>query len=83
MQLTGVAVYSEDSTTECVIMKVHDDVIKWKQFLRYWPFLRGIHRWNSFTKAADEGFDAVFDLRLNKQLRAQSWGWWFETQSRS
>ena len=22
----------------------HDDVIKWKHFLRYWPFLRGIHR---------------------------------------
>ena len=23
---------------------IHDDVIKWKQFPRYWPFLRGIHR---------------------------------------
>ena len=23
---------------------VHDDVIKWKRFLRYWPFARGIHR---------------------------------------
>ena len=22
----------------------HDDVIKWKQFSRYWPFVRGIHR---------------------------------------
>ena len=22
----------------------HDDVIKWKYFLRYWPFVRGIHR---------------------------------------
>ena len=22
----------------------HDDVIKWKPFPRYWPFLRGIHR---------------------------------------
>ena len=22
----------------------HDDVIKWKQFPRYWPFVRGIHR---------------------------------------
>ena len=21
----------------------HDDVIKWKHFLRYWPFVRGIH----------------------------------------
>ena len=21
----------------------HDDVIKWKHFPRYWPFVRGIH----------------------------------------
>ena len=26
------------------IMKVHDDVIKWKYFPCYWPFVRGIHR---------------------------------------
>ena len=24
-------------------------------------------------------FDVFFDLRLNKQLSKQSWGWWFET----
>ena len=24
--------------------QTHDDVIKWKHFLRYWPFVRGIHR---------------------------------------
>ena len=23
---------------------LHDDVIKWKHFQRYWPFVRGIHR---------------------------------------
>ena len=23
---------------------IHDDVIKWKHFPRYWPFARGIHR---------------------------------------
>ena len=27
-------------------------------------------------------FDVFFDLRLNKRLSKQSWGWWFETQSR-
>ena len=27
-------------------------------------------------------FDGVFDMRLNKQLSKQSWGWWFETPSR-
>ena len=25
-------------------------------------------------------FDVFFDLRLNKRLRKQSWGWWFEKQ---
>ena len=23
----------------------HDDVMKWKHFPRYWPFVQGIHRW--------------------------------------
>ena len=27
-----------------VSWKFHDDVIKWKHFPRYWPFVRGIHR---------------------------------------
>ena len=29
---------------ECAGMFHHDDVIKWKCFPRYWPFVRGIHR---------------------------------------
>ena len=29
----------------CIIStNLHDDVIKWKHFPRYWPFVRGIHR---------------------------------------
>ena len=28
-------------------------------------------------------FDVFFDLRLNERLSKQSWGWWFETPSRS
>ena len=28
-------------------------------------------------------FDVFFDLRLNQKLNKQSWGWWFETLSRS
>ena len=34
----------------------HDDVIKWKYFARYWPFVRGIHRSpvnSPHTKASD------------------------------
>ena len=26
------------------LLLTHDDVIKWKHFPRYWPFVRGIHR---------------------------------------
>ena len=28
-------------------------------------------------------FDVFFDLRLNKRLSKQPWGWWFEKPSRS
>ena len=36
-------------------VQCHDDVIKWKHFPRYWPFVRGIHRsrWIPHTKASD------------------------------
>ena len=29
---------------ESSFIQNHDDVIKWKHFPRYWPFVRGIHR---------------------------------------
>ena len=29
---------------QCHLVSMHDDVIKWKHFPRYWPFVRGIHR---------------------------------------
>ena len=36
----------------------HYGVIKWKQYPRYWPFVRGTtgHRWNTLTKASDVKF---------------------------
>ena len=64
----------------------HDDVIKWKYFF----VLLGLCAGNSpdtgeFTaqKLVTRSFDVSFDLRLNKRLRKQSWGWWFETPSHS
>ena len=30
-----------------------------------------------------QSFDVFFDLRLNKRLNKQSWGWWSETPSSS
>ena len=38
---------------------------------------------NSPHKPVTRSFDVFFDLRLNKRLNKQSWGWWFETLSRS
>ena len=39
-------------------------------------------RWIPHTKASDAELDIFFDLRPNKRLSKQSWGWWFETPSR-
>ena len=36
-------------------------------------------RWISHTKASDAELWCFFDLRLNKRLSKQPWGWWFET----
>ena len=59
--------------------KIHDDVIKWEHFPRYWPFCGKFPAQRPVTRS----FDVFFDLCLNKQLSKQSWGCWFETQSRS
>ena len=53
-------------------------------FPRYWPFVRGIHRGPGefpTQRPVTRSFDVFFDLRLNKRLGKQSWGWWFETLS--
>ena len=34
-----------------LMLASHDDVIKWKHLPHFWPFVRGIHRWISLTKA--------------------------------
>ena len=34
------------------------------------------------TKSVTRSCDVFFDLRLNKRLSKQWWGWWFQTTSR-
>ena len=54
----------------------HDDVIQWKHFAHYWPFVRGMHRSlvNSPYKGQWRGSLMFFFIcALNKQL----WGRWF------
>ena len=45
--LTAAGVHFEKAVLHYGFMRpvgiTHDDVIKWKQFPRYWPFMRGIH----------------------------------------
>ena len=54
----------------CVITNenpyIHDDVIKWEHFPRYWPFVRGIQR------PVTRSFDVSFDMCPNKRLSKQS-----------
>ena len=71
-------------TTQMMSSWVNDDVMKWKHFPRYWPFVREFvgPRWIPHTKASDAELWCFFDLRLNKRLSKQSWGWWFKTPSR-
>ena len=67
----------------CPQKPAHDDVIKWKHFPRYWPFVRGIHRSpvNSPQRPVTRSFDVFFDLHPNKRLSKHWWGWWFDTPS--
>ena len=51
---------------------------QWKHFPRYWPFVRGEF---PAQRPVTRSIDVFFDLRLNKRLSKQSWGWWFETLS--
>ena len=75
--------------TICILLAklapFHDDVIKWKHFPRYWPLVRRIHRSQMNYPHKDQWRGALmFSLIcLNKRLSKHSWGWWFETPSRS
>ena len=70
--------HSAASTEEVPLY--HEDVIKWKDFLRYWPFVRGIHRSPvNYSQKGQWCGALIFPLRLNKRLSKQPWGWWSET----
>ena len=63
-----------------------DDVIKWKHFPRYWPFVRGIDRspvGSPHKRPVARSFDVIYDLHLKKRLSDQSRRRWFEKPSHS
>ena len=73
-----------ETLTQEVILR-HDDIIKWKHFPRYWPYVKG----NSpvtgefpAQRPVARSFIVFFDLHPNKRLSKQPWIWWFETPLR-
>ena len=71
---------------KALIYYKHDDVIIWKHFPCYWPFVRGIHRSTANSPHKGQWRGALMVSLIcasNKRLSKQSWGWWFETSLRS
>ena len=70
-----------------VSFRLHDDVIKWKHFPRYWSFVRGILHavtgGSPSQKPVTRSFDVFFDLGLKKRFSKQSLRRWFQTPWRS
>ena len=61
----------------------------WRHQMETFSALLTICSWNSpvtgefpTQRPVTRSFNVFFDLRLNKRLSKQSWGWWFETLSR-
>ena len=42
--VTEIVIHPRSKVSVQATYKNYDDVIKWKKFPRYWPFMRGIHR---------------------------------------
>ena len=61
--------------------KIHDDVIKFSSSLAICVGNSPVTGEFPTQRPVRSSFDAFFDLRLNKRLSKQSWGWWFETPS--
>ena len=54
---------------------------RWIEVLKLWSFLWPVPGEFPTQRPVTRSFDVFLDLRLNKRLSKQSWGWWFETQS--
>ena len=65
------------------------NVAWWRHQMKTFSALLALCRRNSpvtgefpTQRPVTRSFDVFFDLRLDKRLSKQSWGWWFETPSR-
>ena len=48
---------------------MHDDVIKWKLFPRYWSFVSEIYRSIPLTQASDVELRCFLHVRQNKKVK--------------
>ena len=86
----GVSIISIFEKTNHGVMGPNLYYSWWHHQMETFSMLRAICAWFSSVagefpaqKPVMQGFDVFFDLRLNKRLSKQWWGWWFETPSRS
>ena len=61
---------------------LHNDIMIWKRFQHYWPFVCGIHQ--SLVDSPHKGpvawiFDVSFGVTLNKLLDKRTSGRWFNS----
>ena len=67
--MLGVNTTARQKSAHSTVNHNHDDVIKWKHFPCYWPFVRGIHRFpvNSPYKGQWRGavMFSLIDARIN------------------
>ena len=64
-------------------LDIHDDVINGNIFRVTGHFCGEFTGEFPSQRPVARSFDVFFHLCLNKRLNKQSWGWWFETSSRS
>ena len=60
-----------------------DDVIKWKPFSQYWPFVRGIHRLPVDSPYKGQWREALMFSLICAWTYGWTNNWWFETSSHS
>ena len=87
--ITGLRFPSDEPKPRRLHVSFKKSVAWWRHRMETFFALLAICAGNSLVtgefpaqRPVTRSFDVFFDLRLNKHLSKQSWGWWFETPSR-
>ena len=84
--LTYAKMYKNDNINNTHEYTCICDTAWWRHQMETFPALLALCLRNSpvtgefpAQRPVTRSFNVFFDLRLNKRLSKQSWGWWFET----